>query len=269
MATDDEPEAGPDPLNPQNWHAVRDVCGSCIAWRPDAARDADEIATGVCKLRPEIGRAPADLRKCSKYLPRGQFVYQPGKVPGSPKRRMAKTVSVLRQNAAGELVQTTTVRADALPPSLRTARVEPRVARVEVDAAEVQSAPRDVRPPAPSSIDLGQVSSPEVVRYALIELVRQEHGRVRRELHPRFKGGKIQALTAAGVGRSVPAERFFSMIDRLRSSLDALDGALAAKSAALGEDAAELRSQVGRMHGSMTTFNVLLSDRADYFSSKE
>lgn len=257
MATEDEP----DPLKPENWHGVRDLCGSCIAWRPDAARDTDEIATGVCKLRPEIGRVPADLKKCNKYLPRGQFVYQPGKVPGSPKRRAAKTVSVLRQGADGELVRST-VRADALPASMRPAVVE-------VDAAEMQSAPRDVRPPAPKDIDLGQVSSSEVARYAMIELVRQEHGRPRRELHPRFKGGKIAVIGEAGARRVVPAERFFSMLDRLRSSLDALDGALERRAAVLAEDAADLRAQVGRMHGSMTTFNVLISDRADYFSSKE
>lgn len=257
MANEEEP----DPLNPQNWHAVRDVCGSCIAWRPDAARDSDEIATGVCKLRPEIGRVPADLRKCSKYLPRGQFVYQPGKVPGSPKRRMAKTVSVLRQGADGELVRST-VRADALPASMRPAVVE-------VDVADMQSAPRDVRPPAPATIDLGQVTSVEVARYAMIELVRQEHGRPRRELHPRFKGGKVTVTSDAGASQTVPVERFFSMVDRFRSSLDALDGALAKHVSELGTDALELRSQVSRMQGSMTTFNVLLSDRADYFSSKE
>jgi hypothetical protein len=253
-------EEEPDPLKPESWHAVPNVCGSCIAWRPDASHKDDELATGVCKLRPEIGRVPADLRKCSQYLPRGQFVYQPGKAPGSPKRRAAKTVSVLRQSPDGALVRST-VRADALPASMRP--------REDDEEAEVQSAPRAVRPPAPSTIDLGTLSSTEVARYALIELVRQEHGRSRRELHPRFKGGKVVADSGAGLTRTVPAERFFSMLDRLRSSLDALDQALGAQAGTLGAEAAELRGQVARMHGSMTTFNVLFSDREDYFSSKE
>jgi hypothetical protein len=156
-----------DPLKPESWHGVPNVCGSCIAWRADAARDADELATGVCKLRPEIGRVPADLRKCSEYRPRGQFVYQPGKT-ASPKRRMAKTVSVLRQGADGTMVRST-ARAEAVPASFKPVvggyRGGPE------DEAEVQSAPRTIRPAAPSTIDLGALTSTEVARYAIIELV--------------------------------------------------------------------------------------------------
>jgi len=254
-----------DPLKPESWHGVPNVCGSCIAWRADAARDADELATGVCKLRPEIGRVPADLRKCSEYRPRGQFVYQPGKT-ASPKRRMAKTVSVLRQGADGTMVRST-ARAEAVPASFKPVvggyRGGPE------DEAEVQSAPRTIRPAAPSTIDLGALTSTEVARYAIIELVRTEHGRSRRELHPRFKGGRVQASSDKGAARAIPTERFFAMLDRVRSSLDALDGAIAARSGQLGAEATDLRAQVGRMHGSMTTFNVLYADRADYFSSKE
>ena len=112
------------------------------------------------------------------------------------------------------------------------------------------------------------MTSPEVVRYALIELVRQEYGRTRRELHPRFKGGKVHVVLG-GNKQAMPAERFFSIVDRLRSGLDALEAEIERKKEALAEDAAELRGQVARMHGSFTTFNVLFADREDYFSSKE
>lgn len=258
-----------DPLNPQSWHHVPNVCGSCIAWRPDSAKDSDEIATGVCKLRPEINRVPADLKKCNRYMQRGGFVYEHGKGPVAPKRKSPKTISVLRQGQDGQLVRST-ARPTSVSSSPRSEPApsfsRPFVAQgprtVVEDPAEVQSAPRTVRAPSPAQISLGEVTSTEVVRYAIIELVRQEHGRTRREIHPRFKGGKISAVNGARK-QTIPAERFFSIVDRLRSSLDALDGAIGK----LKDD--ELTQTVGRMHGSFTTFNVLFSERGDYFSSKE
>jgi hypothetical protein len=67
----------------------------------------------------------------------------------------------------------------------------------------------------------------------------------------------------------VPAERFFAWLDRLRASLDQLEEAVVERADGIGESADELRGQVLRMQGSLTTFNLLFADREDYFSGKE
>jgi hypothetical protein len=59
------------------------------------------------------------------------------------------------------------------------------------------------------------------------------------------------------------------MLDRLKTNLELCDRALGEKATQLGADAAELRAQLSRMQGSFTTFNILFSDREDYFSGKE
>jgi hypothetical protein len=80
-----------DPMKAESWREVRDVCGSCIAWRCEDPREGDELAIGQCKLRPEMGRVPGDLPKCNRYMPRGTFKYQADKMPQSPMRRMPNT----------------------------------------------------------------------------------------------------------------------------------------------------------------------------------
>src|SRR5687767_9960939 len=94
-----------DPMDPDSWRQVPNVCGSCIAWRCEEARSGDEIATGACKLRPEMGRVPADLPKCNRYMPRGQFTFTPERIPRSPKRRAAKTLSIVRYGPSGEKLE--------------------------------------------------------------------------------------------------------------------------------------------------------------------
>ena len=99
-----EPEAEPDAkaelddLDPQRWFGEPDVCGSCIAWRSGEPEPEDEVATGVCRLRPELPRVPATLRRCDLYKPRGQFVYQPTVEPGGRRKRRADA-RVLRRSA--------------------------------------------------------------------------------------------------------------------------------------------------------------------------
>lgn len=244
-----------DPMKAESWREVRDVCGSCIAWRCEDPREGDELAIGQCKLRPEMGRVPGDLPKCNRYMPRGSFKYQADKMP-SPKRRMAKTISVVRHGVDGTAQR----------------RSVPREVAEEVIDTLSEHRPADYQPTpraaGPKDIDLGDLKSLEVVRAALIELMRQEHGRSRRELHPKFKGGTVVAEHPQR-SRAIPAERFFGMVDRLRSSLDLLDRALSERSETLGPELADLRAQVLRMQGSFTTFNLLFADRSDYFSGKD
>ena len=239
--------AAPDPMDPERWYSEPNVCGSCIAWRPEIpAREGDKVATGQCKLRPELGRVPASLKLCKLYKARGQYVYTPSRDPGPKKRKRAGEVKVLRRTEDGQMVSSSVPA-----PGARRERPEP-----------------PPRPPPPREINLGEDESLPVFKAALVELIREEHGDTGREMLRRFKGGVVQLKGAGGRVKEVPIARFFSMLDRFKSSLAELEGAIEAQESA--KDVREdLLANARRIRGSFTTFNVLYADRDDYFTGKD
>lgn len=223
-------------LDPEHWKSKPNVCGSCVAWRlhPDGLRPDDRVAMGDCRLRPELGRVPADLKRCDLYKPKGAFVYTPA--ADAPKRRRAAPVKILRRQDDG--------RMQAEPARSRPAPPPPRA--------------------VPRNIDLGEQESPPVVRQLLRSVLWEEFGRSGRELAPKYARGGTVEVRGPGGTRSMPAERVFAVLDRLRSALDALDASLAAHSK-IGAEKAEYLDLVKRMHGSLTSFNELIHGREDHF----
>ncbi|MBI2373455.1 MAG: hypothetical protein HYV07_05595 [Deltaproteobacteria bacterium] len=247
-----------DPLDAELWFREPGVCGSCLAWRSET-REGDEIATGTCRLRPELGRVPADLKKCDRYMQRGGFTYRPNDQP-APKRRRAKTLAILkRPSGVREEARRAEVRAPRAPVS--------RVSEANVPASEpalirIERKERLPKPrgPAPKEIDLGTLKSVPVIRQAMVELVREELSKKHRELHPKFKGGAARVVPTEGSAVELPVDRLFSMLERLLVSLEELEGALGKL-----EEADESRKQLAQIRGSFTTFNVLFSYRDEGF----
>lgn len=233
-----------DPMNPEAWYAEPNVCGSCIAWRPGEPRPGEDVAAGTCRLRAELNRVPATLRKCDLYKPRGQFVYQAPKSPKSPKRRKrASTVRVLKRSEAGELVP-------AAPP--------PRASR----SSEVV---RD-RPPVPRSVEVG-TDDASLLRAALEDAVKADFPVSGRDMMGRFEGGRVKVTAPDGAEVKLSAERFFELLERFRVSLEGLEDALA-RSDPLLPQLPELQKTLKQVQGTFTSFNFLYADRSDYFSGK-
>ncbi len=245
-------DAPDDPLDPEEWYGVLGVCGSCIAWKPGATRPDDTRAIGSCKLRPEMGRVPADLPKCPKYMQRGGFTYDPARA-GATTRKRSKTLAVVRRGEDGQM-HTRPARAPA--PSV------PRSAPPPVPL------PFPDRAPPPKDIDLGELTSLPVIRQALVELLRAELPASRREMLARFKGGRIEAHDGAGQVETRRIEWFFSAIDRLATSLDQLELQLDRHATKLGDTKPELADALSRIRGTLTTFNVLFQHKEDHFKSK-
>ncbi len=233
----DEPD-DLDPMSPDTWYREAKVCGSCIAWRPGEQRDGDKVATGVCRLRPELGRVPASLKLCDLYKQRGQYVYQPSS--GSGRRKRTARAKVLVRGKDGE-----------------TRTVEPGPLPVR---------PRPPRPPAPKDIDLGEESVP-VVKGILVEVLREEFGRSKRELASKYRSGKIRVIDSAGRTLEHKPELLFAMLDRLQTCLAELERAVGAQSK-LGTEREAHQALIRRIRGSLTTFNVLYAHREDQFSTK-
>jgi hypothetical protein len=235
------------PLDPASWYSVPDVCGSCIAWRPTDPDHEAHVASGVCKLRPELNTVPATMVKCTIYKPRGQFRYSAEQV-SSPKRRRNKVLKVVRMNEAGEMVSGSMPRA---APS-RTSRLE--------------AAPRSR---VPREIDLGESTSEIFIRQALRELIRDELGLDAPSMHPKFSGGRVEIQDSQGQGQSFPAELLFAHLVRLQDTLTQLQSQLDRHTSKLGAStAADLSNYLKRARGTMTTFNVMFQNKTDFFSSK-
>lgn len=278
MADEDEPGAAvadeDDPMNPAAWYGEPDVCGSCIAWSPRDPRPGEDVAAGICKLRAELHRVPATLRKCTIYKPRGTFRYDPSRSPEPSKRKRASTLRVLRRSADGEMVAAKAPPRTSAPAILKREKdiefeLEPAIPGLDDVAVEGDRGPRPARPvvAVPKTVDLGDEEGAAAVRATLVDLVRKEHGRTSREIHSKFRGGRIIAKVD-GKEVEATAERFFAMLDRYRSTLDAMERRIE-KTSQLAEDKEDLIGQIKRMQGSFTTFNLLFADRNDYFSGKE
>ena len=242
-----------DPLDPEGWFREPNVCGSCIAWRCEA-RDGDEIATGPCRLRPELGRIPADLKKCDRYMQRGGYTYRPNDA-AAPSRRRSKTLSVIKRPGA----EPESRPAKASPKSTPSvgSNEPPRVVRLEVRPKLPFP-----RPTPPKEVELGRLTSLPVVRQALVELVRDEFGRSKREIHPRFKGGTVRAVPTAGAANEIPVEQLFAHLDHVLNSLALLESKLGQL-----DEAEDMKKQLNGIRGSFTTFNVLFAHRDEGFSS--
>lgn len=236
-----------DPLDPASWYSTENVCGSCIAWRPTEPDLELNVANGLCKLRPELRNVPATMAKCNIYKPRGQFRYSPEQV-SSPKRRRNKVLKVVRMNQSGEMVRAPVPRA--------------RPQRVDAERVELKQS-------LPHEIDLGESANAPIIRQVLSLLMRTELSSTAPALHAKFEGGRVEVVDEGGGVQTFPVELLFAHLVRLQDSLDDLGRQLERHAGKLGEKTtADLKGYLKRMHGSMTTFNVLFQNKADHFSSK-
>jgi hypothetical protein len=273
-----------DPMDPARWRAEPGVCGSCIAWRTEDPRPGDEVAPGACKLRPELGRVPATMRKCDLYRARAELrgaeAVRP--LPSSPKRRRNKLLRSVVIDEDGAEVDVTPIerpRVERAPrPSVDRPRAADRDDEDEADARDAHPAAerrpehveRPVRAEVPSEVDLGGPVAPELLKNALRELVHRELGVSRRELGDKWKrGGKVLVAERGGAYVERPIESLFSALDRFQLALDGVERIAKSRRERLGAElSAELVDGVKKIRGSFTTFNVVYAHKDDWFSSK-
>lgn len=240
---DSNPTDPRDPLVAASWHGEPNVCGSCIAWRPEDARPDETVAAGTCRLRRELARVPATLRKCDLYKGRGKFVYTPSRPAPERRRNKAAGVRIMkRDETSGELVTT------QAPIPIR--RGEPRV-----------------RPEVPRVVDMG-TDDRGLVRSVFTEVLRSQTFEGGRAIQGRFEGGTVKIVAASGKSKQVSAKRFFGLLEDFRGSLEALEDQLVGKDALL-DQFTELQKNIRGIRGTMTTFNFMYEDRGDYFTGKE
>jgi hypothetical protein len=99
------------------------------------------------------------------------------------------------------------------------------------------------------------------------EVLSEEFGFGYPELGDRWEGGEIQIVPGkTGVqSKRVPIDAFFHKVVMLRDRLRVLEQTLNAHAKLTDEEKVRLQGYITKCYGTLTTFNVLFADKADYF----
>lgn len=111
----------------------------------------------------------------------------------------------------------------------------------------------------------------DTFRSVLSEVLRQELGISKPDMVPRWQGGDL-ILKPGKEGtqeKRIPIETFFSKIVMVRDRLRLLEAKVNAHTGLSSEDKVQLQSYISGCYGSLTTFNVLFSEKEDQFTGQK
>ena len=108
-------------------------------------------------------------------------------------------------------------------------------------------------------------------RSVLKQVLREELGLVPTDLAQRFRGGEIVLVPGkeGTAEKRVPIETFFHKIVMVRDKLRVLEQKINTNALLADEDKVQMQQYVTQIYGSLTTFNVLFSDKDDAFSGQK
>jgi len=205
-----------------------ETCGAYYAVREDPALGK----VGECALG--VFRSPVRATStCTRHRPKGAL-------GAAPKPR-----------AAGE--------------PRRYARDDAPRPRSDESRQTAFTAPDATRPSLPAEIDIDM--DIEQFRGVLRQVLAEELGISQSEMGGRWQGGEI-VLKPGKEGtqeKRIPLEAFFHKIVMVRDKLRLLEAKVNAHPGLSDEDKVQLQQYVTGCYGSLTTFNVLFTDKEDQF----
>lgn len=205
------------------------ICEFCAAFIKVELTDAG-TRVGECAL--EVFRPPlSSTSTCTKFRPKGaQGAVARPRAAGEPRKYARETASTDRT----------------------------------VSAARAVPVHRDI--PLPKEIDIAM--DIHEFRSVLRQVLSEELGISQAELGGRWKGGEL-VLKPGKDGtqeKRIPLDAFFHKVVMIRDKLRLLEAKVNGHSGLSAEDKVQLQSYITGCYGSLTTFNVLFSNREDQFS---
>ena len=234
----DEPQLG---LDPQ-----ARACGNCRIWRAHS-RGAGGGWLGDCRLMPQRGLFGPDAPLCGSFISRSQAI--PVSMPEAPGRHRSRTIAPAgpkeEDGSAGR-------RAEAAGPKHFIVRHgalvgAPGAARVRPD------------------IDLGEDFN--MTREELKQIFLEALGETQVQLAGRWEGGTV-LLKPGNPGlqsKEIPIDALFHKVVMVRDRLRVLEQKINAHPKLTDAEKVDMQQYVTRCYGSLTTFNVLFSDKGDQF----
>jgi hypothetical protein len=209
------------------------ICLDCIGFSGEV-RDEEGKTRGRCRFRPELGQIPEDLPYCPSFTLRRS---REGKV---------KAVKPVKKTRGG---------------GSRAPRAAPRSA----------AAPRPTLEGTPRGDTSGEISMDrEGLKQVLRELLEAETLYGYPEISPRWDGGTLvlKPPDPDNQPKEVDLNAFFHKIVMVRDRLRVLEAKINGQDKLSERDKIELQGYISKCYGTLTTFNVLFSDKDDHFKSK-
>ncbi|MBN2801678.1 MAG: hypothetical protein JXR91_01150 [Deltaproteobacteria bacterium] len=208
------------------------TCGDCKAFYKDA-KDINGIVRGLCMKRGELGEIPAGLEYCAHFTvkdSRAAFV-KPAVIKSKTSKR--------RSSVSGQ----------------RTLSMSDRRTMSNPTQGDTEG-----------EISMDRDGLKQVIR----ELLEEETLFGYPEIAPKYQGGSLvlQPASDENQPKEIPIETFFHKIVMVRDRLRVLESKLNSNENLTDQDKVEMQSYISKCYGTLTTFNVLFSDKSNHFSSK-
>lgn len=156
---------------------------------------------------------------------------------------------------------------EAPPSGAAGADPVPPAGQERAQAAAPAGAPRAAGRPAAAA---PEASAADSIKEALREVLREELGAPEVRMLDRWKGGAL-ILRPGRPGlkeKEVPIDAIFHKVVMIRDRLRVLEQKINSHPGLADADKVEMQQYITRVHGSLTTFNILFADRDDAFTGQ-
>ncbi len=205
------------------------MCGNCKLWRAHSVHDTKGWV-GNCRIQENRGLFPPAAPICDAFSARGEAV------------------------AASFSEQARAKRLKPIGPTIRSSSGQ----RTVFTATAVPSIPRD------TPVDF---EGDTMTRQELMDLFLEASGLTDIPMASKWDGGTLKLVPKDTElqSKDIPIDSFFHKVVMLRDRLRTLEQKVNANPKLSDAEKVDLQQYVTRCYGSLTTFNVLFQNKADYF----